>query len=181
MVSEETLYKCYKALEDCRKDPRLKGLHALVFLAFKDTSGTSKYHPLTVAHWKQLMDIAMVYQAVYGIHIGFDTCSAPMFVKTIEKHPKFEGIMESVEGCESYRFSIYINVRGLAYPCSFLENYYDGENVLKTKFSKIWDGIDARSHRAGLNATNMYYGIKRCPVHKMWRKENEDKKRVREQ
>ena len=68
------------------------------------------------------------------IPIGFDSCSATKFMKVLDKNPKYQDLEQFVEPCESGLFSIYINVEGKVFPCSFTEF---GEGIDLTK-----EGID---------------------------------------
>ncbi|NQU83288.1 MAG: hypothetical protein HQ536_01110, partial [Parcubacteria group bacterium] len=126
LLSEETYDRCFELMEDMKTDKRLSGLNAVVFLWLKKKGKRNDLHLLPFNKYKKLVSYAFKNE----IRIGFDSCSAPMFLKAIRHRKNYERLKMMVEPCESTCFSFYLNVEGKGYPCSFAE----GE--------KGWKGID---------------------------------------
>lgn len=112
LLSKQTLEGCFKLIDQAASDERLKGLKAIVFLLLKPKGNRNKMSPISsLDDYKRLLD----YAKSKGIAVGMDSCSAPMAFKSTT------GVTESIEPCESTLFSIYINVDGEVFPCSFTE------------------------------------------------------------
>lgn len=120
MLSEETYHRAFEIVDDIKKDPRLKSLNAIVFLQYKPKGRQpGRFHVIrNVDHYKELVQ----YCEDKDVRYGFDSCSAPLFFKTIEDKPNKEILAALAEPCESFgMFSSYINVDGDWFPCSFCE------------------------------------------------------------
>jgi len=142
MLSEETYDRAFEIVSDAASDERLKGLNAIVFLAYKPKGP----HPDS---YHTVKDVAK-YQALTthceekGVSYGMDSCSAGMYIKSIQDRPDKQKLSLFVESCESSMFSGYINVEGKYYHCSFSEGeglWKDGLDVLAcTDFMKeVWE------------------------------------------
>lgn len=74
--------------------------------------------------------------------MGFDSCSANKFFKIMHSFDKGNLFEMMTEPCESTCFSQYINVKGKAFPCSFLEGEkgYRGIDILRIKnfLKEMW-------------------------------------------
>jgi MoaA/NifB/PqqE/SkfB family radical SAM enzyme len=113
LLSTETLAGCFRLIDQVKSDPRLKGLKAIVFLLLKPKGSRNKMHRISdVADYDKLLN----YARSKGVAIGMDSCSAPMALKSLP-----DEFTDSVEPCESGLFSIYVNVEGTVFPCSFTE------------------------------------------------------------
>lgn len=142
MLSEESYDEAFKIMEDIQDDPRLQKLHALVFLQYKKKGrGIGTYK--TIQHVKKYQDLLDAAEKL-NVPIGFDSCSAPMYLKVLDG--KTNGGMLSIfaEPCESGLFSSYINCKGEFFPCSFMEGqegWESGINVLEVEnfTSDIWN------------------------------------------
>lgn len=117
LVAEETFEDCMRLLNHTKTDPRLVKLNAIVFLALKQKGRGQHFHPLAMDKYKQLIHFGLNHH----VSIGCDSCSALRFFTSTEGHPDFNAFQTVVEPCESSLFSIYINVNGDVYPCSFTE------------------------------------------------------------
>ena len=103
---EEALYRVKNSIFP-------KGINAVVFLLYK---------PIGLASSKYVIDDNAVYlefiRAVTSEKsswkYGFDTCQSPALTKS-----EFGIATESIEFCEAARFSMYINSKCVAFPCSF--------------------------------------------------------------
>ena len=56
-----------------------------------------------------------------NINIGFDSCTAPLVFQAISRSKKHNLQSQFIEPCESGLFSLYANVDGAIFPCSFIE------------------------------------------------------------
>lgn len=131
MISEETYDKAFEIMDDMKTDPRLSKMKALVLLSLK-TKGRSvgRYHQLS----QDKFDNLVKYSLENGASIGFDSCSAQKFMKAVKGHPNEKQFEQSAEPCESTLYSMYIDVNGDFYPCSFspdTEGWEKGISVLE--------------------------------------------------
>ena len=116
MISQETYEKAFEIMADIKSDPRLAKLNAIVFLSLK-TKGRSKgkYHQLSQEQFTTLT----TYALDNNVSFGMDSCSAQKFLRAIEKHSNFSQMETYAEPCESSLYSMYLDVKGDFYPCSF--------------------------------------------------------------
>ncbi len=126
LFSMETLDKCKDVLVAYQQDPRLSGLNAIVFLLLKPKGNRNTYSQIRdLKHFKDIISYAYNNK----IPFGFDSCSAPHFVASakqlIKNQDALNAFLAGSEGCESTRFSLYIDVNGNAWPCSFCEDHED--------------------------------------------------------
>jgi MoaA/NifB/PqqE/SkfB family radical SAM enzyme len=113
LLSKETLASCFRLIDQVKTDFRLAGLKAIVFLMLKPKGNRNKMHGIdSLKDYQALLD----YAREKGVSVGMDSCSAPMALKSLPST-----FADSVEPCESGLFSIYINVKGEVFPCSFTE------------------------------------------------------------
>jgi radical SAM protein with 4Fe4S-binding SPASM domain len=147
LLSEETLEGCFKLIDQVKADQRLRGLKAIVFLLLKPKGGRNRMHSITsIDAYKRLLE----YAQSKGVQVGMDSCSAPMALKSLP-----ESCIESIEPCESTLFSIYVNVSGQVFPCSFTEGTPDWETgidlVQAENFLKdVWQNPRLAAWREGL-------------------------------
>ncbi len=118
LTALETFQSCNEVIKDKLEDPRLKKLNAIILLAYKRKGRGNQFHSLPEDKFKELVD----YSLIHNISIGMDSCSAFKFLSCIKNHPQYKQFETLVEPCESGLFSFYINVKGISYFCSFLEN-----------------------------------------------------------
>lgn len=131
MLSEETYERCMKVMKDSQTDERLKEyLNAIVFLWLKPKGRGEKLHQVSREKYEALVKYALDN----NVRIGFDSCSASNFLKCAGT----EQFKDCVEPCESTLFSIYINVDGVAFPCSFAEEVCDGVSMIENSDAEPW-------------------------------------------
>jgi len=99
----------------------VRDLNAVVLLCLKPKGGAEGWTPLNQAGFSELLD------GIDG-RIGFDSCSAPKFERWAAERGR-DDLLVYAEPCESTLFSIYIDVDGRAWPCSFGEGHPDLEPV----------------------------------------------------
>jgi len=116
LLCEETYESCFELIEDVKTDPRLKKLRAIVFLGYKNKTSSRQFNYLdNLSKYANLVESCKEA----GISIGFDSCSGPVYFKATNPDEQQRML---VEPCESGLFSIYCNVNGEVFPCSFAEN-----------------------------------------------------------
>ncbi len=146
LLSQETYDECLQLLEDIKNDDRLKNLNAVVFLTLKPKGRGKTYSVVKdISKYKKLIETALRDR----IGIGFDSCSAPMFLQAMKNSKDYNKFEQFVEPCESTKFSLYIDCNGKAFPCSFLEgiitesagNWCTGLDVLNCRdfMEEIWN------------------------------------------
>lgn len=121
LISEETYFDAIELLNDIKIDPRLRGLNAVVFLALKQKGRGSSFTPLANDKFNDLVSKALDAK----IGFGFDSCSCSKFLESVKDHENFSRFSMLSEPCESLCFSMYCNVDGHFFPCSFTEGEGD--------------------------------------------------------
>jgi hypothetical protein len=123
VLHEESYPDALELITDMQNDSRLEKMNALVFLLLKKKGrAKNQYNHITEEHFNNLVSKAFESK----INFGFDSCSAPRFMKYIDNFitddKKKSQLLQSVEPCESFGLmSSYINVHGHYFPCSFAE------------------------------------------------------------
>jgi len=152
LVSYETYNDCLEVMQDSKEDPRLEKLNAIVFLSLKPKGKRNNYKKLGTEKYKALIDYAFENE----VRVGFDSCSAPMFLESVKDRDNYKTLEQMSEPCESYLFSFYVNVEGKTTPCSFLEGRgYEEIDVAECDdFVKdIWNAKPVQEFRKTLLAT----------------------------
>lgn len=162
-ISHDKSYdKILSIIDDIASDKRLKKLNALVLLRYKPKgNGIGKFNQLTIEQYRNI-----IYHAKdKGVSIGFDSCSAPLYLKAIKGDAELEKTEIFVEPCESSLFSSYINCKGEFYACSFCEGvgmWQTGINVLNKDFKEVWDDAQTKKFRDILLKNNRH-----CPMYNL--------------
>lgn len=91
-----------------------KGINAVIFLLYKPVGMASKEYVLGCDDPQYIELLHLVSSVVCSWRYGFDTCQSPAIYKFTDDIAK-----ETIEFCEAARFSMYIDSRSIAYPCSF--------------------------------------------------------------
>jgi MoaA/NifB/PqqE/SkfB family radical SAM enzyme len=131
VLAEETYEDAFELIKEIAESDIIKKINALVFLDYKPKGK----NPNVMHHLSSIDKYAELTKELrfQGITYGFDSCAAPLFLKSI-RNKKAEAIaMKYAEPCESGIFSSYINVKGDFYPCSFSEgegSWKEGISVL---------------------------------------------------
>jgi radical SAM protein with 4Fe4S-binding SPASM domain len=159
LLSEETFDKCMDIAQKAHSDPLLaRYLNAVVFLWLKPKGVKNSLHAVTEAHYKKLMACLKKNQ----VRFGFDSCSAPKVMALMPKQA------ERIEPCESTLFSLYINVEGKVYPCSFSENEngYNGIDVAAAGdfVTDVWNSDQFTRFRAAVIGNKDKNGCRNCPL-----------------
>ena len=119
MISEETFGQVKETVDDylCNFMNLKDNVNAIVLLGLKQKGRGVGYHKLNFEKFKTLVN----YCLENDVPLGFDSCCANKFLKSVEDSPKYNLYNLSCEPCESGLFSSYINVKGEFFPCSFVE------------------------------------------------------------
>ena len=164
LYSNETYDQCWEVAKDFGADPRLKGLNAIVFLFLKEKGRAKKgFTPITDFDKTQKL---FAYLMENKIPFGNDSCGCGQVVKYFNTTNQNEYV-QYCEPCESSLFSIYINVKGEAFPCSFIEGtqgWERGIDMLQvTNFQKdVWYDPRMVTFR-----TRLLHNKRNCPVYKI--------------
>lgn len=149
MLSVETYPDVIKLLKDYKTDERLEKLNSIVFLSLKQ-QGRAKhgFTQLPDDVFKSLVE----YSLNNEIPIGFDSCSAQKFLKSVKDHKKYDILEQLSDPCESTIYSMFVNVKGEFFPCSFVENtdgWYTGLDVINTKdfLREVWYHDNTKNFR----------------------------------
>lgn len=161
LLSESTYESCFQLVNDIKSDERLSKLNAVVFLLLKPKGKRNTHTKLgSVRKFRTLMQYAMNK----GVNIGFDSCTAPLFLKAVKDQPNYEQMKTFCEPCESWLFSIYVDVSGNTYPCSFLEEQGKGISLLENTVDNVWNGKAVEDWRTKLLGNTDENACRMCPA-----------------
>jgi len=139
VIYEENYEDTLRIFEDIKEDERLSKLNAIVLLSLKKKGRAEKgdFTPLSQEKFNNLVNLALMKE----INFGFDSCSAHKFMKAIENHPKQKEMIDYCEPCESGIFSMYANVDGKYFPCSFSEDLTEGYDIVSYEnfIDEVWN------------------------------------------
>ena len=162
VLAEETIPFIKRVIQDIKTDDRLSKLNAMVMLSFKDKSGTGFYNPIKKESYADLLD----YCEENNVRFGFDSCSAPLYIDAVKNRKNCKTLIQYAEPCESGLFSIYINVYGEIFMCSFGEGvdcWKDGISVLESpSVLDIWNGPKMSEWREKLIKNK-----RKCPIYSL--------------
>lgn len=158
LVSKETYGDCFELLYDMRHDDRLKNMNAVVFLSLKKQGRGTGFNTVTQDEFGLLVDEALRNKMKFG----FDSCSAKKFINSLSKE-NLKALSTFVEPCESGLFSIYVNVDGMVYPCSFTE-FGKGINLLEVNdfLTEVWNSDIMMTW-----VRKLLYCNRHCPVYEV--------------
>lgn len=171
LLSEETFDKALETIDDYHEDERLIGLKAIVFLSLKQKERGKSYKRLSRDRFSYLVNYALQKD----VPIGFDSCSAGKFFDAVKSHEKMAQFEKAVEPCESSCFSMYVNVDGEYFPCSFSEggkfdkagDWSGGISMLSAEnfMQDIWGNRRTTHFRDALLGNKDKNGIRSCPLY----------------
>jgi len=168
--SEQTWKDGFRLLDILRrqKDIRLAGLNAVVFLTLKQKGLRNTYTPVKGrVRYKALIRYALNH----NLRIGMDSCAAALFAKAIEDRPDKDKLLTMVDSCESTCMSVYVNVDGIMYPCSFAEGLpqFKGINLLEVQdFVKdAWMHPETTDFRTNSITSKDKNGCRNCQIYNL--------------
>ena len=91
-----------------------QGINAVVFLLYKAVGQAKKENMLSGEDPKYVEFLSIINQGSFTHKVGFDSCQSPAIYRSCPDVAR-----ESIEFCDSARFSMYIDCNLTAYPCSF--------------------------------------------------------------
>mgnify|MGYP000439193913 CR=1 FL=1 len=167
LLAAETYELCSSVISDIETDPRLKDLNAIIYLWLKPKGRRNTFHQITESKYRDL--VSMLIDK--SVRFGFDSCSAPSFLKVTENNPNFERFKIMAESCESTLFSYYINVDGVGFPCSFSENTpdYKGIDVIECEdfVRDVWYGEETEKFRSRVINNKDRNECRMCPIYNL--------------
>ncbi len=108
--------------------------NAVIFLNYKPI-GNGKNYDLLLKNSLLLEEFfSLVDNGKYSFKIGFDSCMVSGIVKYMKNINPI-----SLEACDAGRFSAYISEDLKMYPCSFMVEHYQGENLKEKSLIDIWN------------------------------------------
>ena len=116
-------------------------LNAIVLLSLKKCGRGKNYTTLSPEKFNKLVDFALDNE----IGVGFDSCSSHRFLNASKDRKNFWKIKSFIEACESFRMSVYIDVDGNVYPCSFCEGICQSDKFGQSKAFDWKNGINILS------------------------------------
>jgi MoaA/NifB/PqqE/SkfB family radical SAM enzyme len=163
MLSHERIIDAMDLVDDIKNDPRLAKLNAVVFLQYKPKgNNTHDFNTPSLRQFQMLVN----YCDDEGVAYGFDSCTAPMYMRVIQNHVNREALEQCVEPCESGLFSSYVNVDGDFFACSFCEGetgWTEGISVFDhDNFVDLWRLPKLDEWRETLLANN-----RACPMYQL--------------
>jgi hypothetical protein len=173
VLTKETYDSCFDLISKAKTDSRLKNLNAVVFLALKKKGLGKNVEGLgSIEKFKKLVEYAFENK----IKIGFDSCSAPNFLKAMEEKEDIKKYITVMEPCESGLFSFYGNVKGEYFPCSFMEGVGEWKSgidgiYIKDFIGEVWFNEKLVSWREKLLSSskkcncNLKKFCRSCPVY----------------
>lgn len=167
MVSNETYDQALETLSDVKADSRLSGLNAVVMLSLKKVGRGVGFSKLPEDKFKVIVDYALDNK----IGLGFDSCSQGKFEVAVRGRPNYNELIMLSDPCESTAFSVYINVEGLMYSCSFCEkspSFPNGINVAECNdfVNDVWNSPITEAWRQNL-LNKRKSGCYGCPVYEV--------------
>ncbi len=162
VFADETFDDAMELVEACKTDSRLQGLNAIVFLLYKPKGNCAgMFHSVkSIEKYRKVVEKC----TDMGINFGFDSCSASLFLKTMQNTKNEQMINMVAEPCESGLFSSYINCKGKFFVCSFAEGeneWKEGIDVLNCDcfLKDVWYNDKVVAWREKLIANN-----RNCPI-----------------
>jgi MoaA/NifB/PqqE/SkfB family radical SAM enzyme len=162
LLSENTYDKCFSLMRDYLAG-KIEGLNAIVFLLLKPKGSRNHYEQLrSQEKYNELLNFAIDN----NVPIGFDSCGAAAFVRGIQGRPNVKQMTDLAEPCESTLFSLYINVRGETFPCSFCEGEKDYKpiNILECEdfLKDVWYAPSVVEFRSRSISSKDSLGCRNC-------------------
>ncbi|MDR3335479.1 MAG: hypothetical protein LBT13_11460, partial [Treponema sp.] len=157
VVYEENYNDVMGILWDIRHNQQLKKLNAVVFLTLKNKGRAAGlgFTPLTQEHYTTMVTYCL--NPDHHISFGSDSCGCHNVEAALKGMPNEDAIKTMTDPCESGLFSGFANVKGIGFPCSFMEGIEPGVNLLTHDFQEYWT--------TGLAAwrTKLLAGKRHCP------------------
>ena len=143
ILSSKTIDNAIKLLSEIPHE--IEGINAIIFLNYKPQNENDRYSLKYAKKTSEFFNI--INHKKLPFKVGFDSCSISFLVKEIENVN-----IESVDFCEAGRFSAFISEELKMYPCSFMINKIEGEDLHIRNIKEIWtDSEDFKAIREKIN------------------------------
>jgi hypothetical protein len=121
-VYEDNFKRSLEIIDDMKTDSRLSKMNAIVFLGLKNKGRGKNLKRISQEKYETLIRKCLDN----GCRFGMDSCSGNRFASFCKNNDKTE-LLQMVTGCESTKQSLYVNVDGEYFPCSFIEGEKEWE------------------------------------------------------
>lgn len=150
LVSHETERFVFEVLNDRLNDERLKGMGAIVLLSLKQKGRGKAFSKMDDEVYRKVI----FFLQDNNIPYGSDSCGANRLMASLKEYYKdkengeeqYKRVLNCVEPCESTKFSIFVNVKGEVFPCSFMEKEHGWEKGIdltddkyKNYTTQVWN------------------------------------------
>ena len=131
VLDKQTIKQAIKWLNEGHE--LLNMCNAIIFLNYKPV-GNGKDYDLLLKNSSYLQDFFhLIDNKKHPCKIGFDSCMVSGIVQYMKNIN-----LTSLEPCDAGRFSAYISEDLKMYPCSFMMEHYQGEDLKERSFMDIW-------------------------------------------
>ena len=150
LVSHETEKFVFEVLNDRLNDERLKGMGAIVLLSLKQKGRGKAFSKMDDEVYRKVI----FFLQDNNIPYGSDSCGANRLMESLKAYydgkengeEQYRRVLGCVEPCESTKFSIFVNVKGEVFPCSFMEKEHGWEKGIdltddkyKNYTAQVWN------------------------------------------
>ena len=174
LVSHETEKFVFEVLNDRLNDERLKDMGAIVLLSLKQKGRGKAFRKMDDEVYKKVIFFLQDNHISYGS----DSCGANRLMASLKEYYKdkengeeqYKRVLGCISPCESLMESIYINVNGEVFPCSFMEgedNWKEGIDLKNDKYknytTQVWNHPRVLEWRQNALRCINCNGCNQCP------------------
>ena len=146
ILSSETIDNAINLLNEIPQE--IREVNAIIFLNYKPQFENDRYTLKNTEKINKFFNI--INHKKLPFKIGFDSCSISFLVNKIKNLN-----IDSVDFCEAGRFSAFISEDLKMYPCSFMVNGTEGEDLYIKDIEEAWrDGNELKLIREKINNNN---------------------------
>ena len=174
LVSHETEKFVFEVLNDRLNDERLKDMGAIVLLSLKQKGRGKVFRKMDDEVYRKVIFFLQDNHISYGS----DSCGANRLMASLKEYYKdkengeeqYKRVLGCISPCESLMESIYINVNGEVFPCSFMEgedNWKEGIDLKNDKCrnftAQVWNHPRVLEWRQNALRCINCNGCNQCP------------------
>ena len=174
LVSHETEKFVFEVLNDRLNDERLKDMGAIVLLSLKQKGRGKAFRKMDDEVYRKVIFFLQDNHISYGS----DSCGANRLMASLKEYYKdkengeeqYRRVLGCISPCESLMESIYINVNGEVFPCSFMEgedNWNEGIDLKNEKCrnftAQVWNHPRVLEWRQNALRCINCNGCNQCP------------------
>lgn len=174
LVNHETEKFVFEVLNDRLNDERLKDMGAIVLLSLKQKGRGKAFRKMDDEVYKKVIFFLQDNHISYGS----DSCGANRLMASLKEYYKdkengeeqYKRVLGCISPCESLMESIYINVNGEVFPCSFMEgedNWKEGIDLKNDKCrnftTQVWNHPRVLEWRQNALRCINCNGCNQCP------------------